>query len=64
MEEFYSNVFWLMALQIIRRRYSFTLMNLMMKITLTKFFVLIEQQTKTVYDSLFYLSPMLRFLGV
>ena len=39
-------------------------MNLMMKITLTKFFVLIEQQTKTVYDSLFYLSPMLRFLGV
>ena len=64
MEEFYNNLFWLIALQIIRRRYSFTLMNLMMKTTLTKFFVLVEQQTNTVYDSLFYPSTMLRFLGV
>lgn len=40
------------------------LLNLMMKITLTKFFVLIEKQTKTVYDSLFYPSTTLRFLDV
>ena len=39
-------------------------MNLMMKTTLTKFFVLVEQQTKTVYDSLFYPGTKLRFLGV
>ena len=64
MKEFYNNLFWLIALQIIRRRYSFTLMNLMMKTTLTKFFVLVEQQTKTVYDSLFYPGTKLRFLGV